>query len=250
MKNVSIFCWNIANPSVERAARQAEWLRKRPEDTLVLTEAKHSEGCLFLERYFRAYGYNVIFKRPDEKEFGVIIISKCVVSSSDFSRGINYLQSRTASVKLSIGGNELELIGVYVPSRDKSYEKTERKKKFLKNLNNALSLNPINPKRIFCGDFNVLEPNHVPRYPFFEEWEYDFYRNLQNCNLRDAFRFLNPKIQEYSWVGHTGDGYRYDHCFVSSDLLPNVKQCYYFHEPRQYEKKLSDHSALIIELDL
>lgn len=250
MKNLSIFIWNIANPSVERAARQAEWLRKRPEDTLVLTEAKHSEGCLFLERYFLAYGYNVVFKRPNEKEFGVIIASRRIMSSSNFLHRINYLQSRVASIKLNINGSDLELIGVYVPSRDKSYEKTERKKKFLENINNALDLNPISSERIFCGDFNVLEPNHIPRYPFFEEWEYSFYRNLENYNLQDAFRFLNPDIQEYSWVGRTGDGYRYDHCFVSSDLLAQVKQCYYFHEPRQYEKKLSDHSALIIELNL
>ncbi len=53
--NFSLFCWNVANPSAERAGKQAEWLRKRPEDILVLTEAKRSEGCIFLERYFRAY---------------------------------------------------------------------------------------------------------------------------------------------------------------------------------------------------
>jgi len=248
MTNLSIFCWNIANPSAERAARQAEWLRKRSEDVLVLTEAKRSEGCLFLERYFQAYGYNVIFKKPDEKEFGVIIVSKRLLSPSDFSHRVDYLQSRVIAARLNVSGAELEIIGVYVPSRDKSYQKTERKKRFLKSLTTALELSPINSKRIFCGDFNVLEPNHVPHYPFFEEWEYNFYKNLENYNLHDAFRFINPQIQEYSWVGHTGDGYRYDHCFVSDNLLHHVKQCYYFHEPRQHEKKLSDHSALIIEL--
>jgi len=56
MNNFSLFCWNISNPSLERAGQQAQWLRKRPEDIFVLTETKKSEGCLFLERYFQAFG--------------------------------------------------------------------------------------------------------------------------------------------------------------------------------------------------
>ncbi len=250
--NFSIFCWNIANPSVERATRQAEWLRKRREDILVLTEAKQSKGCLFLERYFQSYGYDVVFKIPEGKEYGVIIVSKQMLTPSSFSHRIDYLQSRVVATKVNANGIELEIIGVYVPSRDKSYEKTERKKIFLKNLDKVLGLNliNINSKRILCGDLNVLEQNHIPRYSFFEKWEYSFYQNLESYNLRDAFRLLNPNVQEYSWVGRTGNGYRYDHCFISNDLLPNLKTCYYFHEPRQYKNRLSDHSALITEFKM
>ena len=72
--NFSLFIWNIANPSLERAGKQALWLRKRKEDIFVLTEAKGSEGCKFLERYFQAYGYSVLFSRPQEKEFGIFVI--------------------------------------------------------------------------------------------------------------------------------------------------------------------------------
>jgi exodeoxyribonuclease-3 len=246
----SLSCWNIANPSAERAGKQAEWLRKRSEDIFVLTEAKRSEGCIFLERYFQAYGYNVVFPKPEGKEFGVIIVSKHQLTPSNFSTFVNYLQARVASVKLNLPSGELEIIGVYVPSRDSSPEKTEKKKHFLKSLTNALETAPRFSKCIFCGDLNVLEPSHIPHYPIFEEWEYDFYRNLTKYQLKDAFRHLHPSIQEYSWVGRTGDGYRYDHCFVSENLLSSVKKCYYLHDPREKEIKLSDHSALITELDL
>lgn len=246
----SLFCWNIANPSAERAGKQAEWLRKRPEDILVLTEAKRSEGCIFLERYFQAYGYNVVFSKPEEKEFGVIIVSKHLLTPSSFSTCIDYLQARVASAKLTLPSGELEIIGVYVPSRDSSPEKTDKKKRFLKSLTNALETTPRFSRRIFCGDLNVLEPSHIPHYPIFEEWEYDFYFNLTKYQLRDTFRYLHPSAQEYSWVGRTGDGYRYDHCFVSEELLPLVRKCYYLRETRAKELKLSDHSALITELDL
>lgn len=249
-RRFSLFCWNIANPSIERAARQAEWLRKRPENIFVLTEAKKSEGCIFLERYFQAYGYNVIFPKPEEKEFGVIVVSKLPLTLSSFSESVNYLRSRVTSVIANLQGRKFEIIGLYVPSRDSSYEKTEKKKRFIQEIKRVLEANPRHPKRIFCGDFNVLEPDHNPRYPFFEEWEYDFYQSLSQYQLKDAFRQLNQGIQEYSWVGKTGDGYRYDHCFVSEQLLPLLGECYYFHELRQPQSKLSDHSALITVLRL
>jgi len=59
--------------------------------------------------------------------------------------------------------------------------------------------------------------------------------------------FLVQKLaQEYSWIGRTGDGYRYDHCFVSHGLLSLINECRYLHEPRNF--KLSDHSAMYIKI--
>ena len=247
LKKFSLFTWNIANPSAERAGKQASWLRERPEDILVLTETKNSEGCLFLERYFQAYGYNVISSRPKDKEFGVMIISKFPLSASNFTKHIDYLDSRIVAAKINHPIGELEVIGVYVPSRDSSYEKIEKKKHFLKTLLDALEMISQSSRRIFCGDLNILEPNHIPHYPFFEKWEYSFYQKLSKYQLKDAFRALNPRAREYSWVGRTDDGYRYDHCFISKNLLPLVEKCYYLHKPR--EIRLSDHSALIMELN-
>lgn len=244
----SIFCWNVANPSVQRAGKQAEWLRKRPEDILVLTETKRSEGCLLIERYFEAFGHKVIMMKPEGKEYGVMIISNHALETSSFCDSMKFLRSRVASVKLRFKGLEIEVIGTYVPSRDSSHEKTEKKKSFLDALASIFETNASSKKKVFCGDLNVLEPNHVPHYPFFEDWEYDFYQNFSKFNFVDAFRYLNPRVQEYSWIGRTGDGYRYDHCFVSADLLPFLKTCFYLHEPR--ERKLSDHSALITVLEI
>lgn len=247
--SLSIFCWNIANPSIERAGQQAAWLRKRPEDIFVLTETKKSEGCLFLERYFQAYRYNVIFPKPENNEFGVMIVSKYPLEQNDFSKKIDLIPSRVVSTILDFQKVKLEIIGVYVPSRNAEHDKIEKKKRFLKALEKVLA-SSINPDlRIFCGDLNVLEPDHIPHYPFFEEWEYEFYQKLKNFQLKDAFRSLYPNDREYSWVGRTGDGYRYDHCFIANQLLPLLSKCYYYHEPRQVNPRLSDHSAIITEFD-
>lgn len=244
--NFSIFCWNIANPSPERAGRQAIWLRRRPEDILVLSEVKASKGCVLIERYLESFGYNIIFTRPIEKEYAVMIISKHPIESSKFAKMVKFIPSRLASVKI----NKLEIVGAYIPSR--GFDEGSimvRKRNFMENLSNALVKSCPIKKQIFCGDLNILEPNHIPHYPHFKQWEYDFYNNFPTkYQLHDAFRFLHPEDQEHSWVGHSGDGYRFDHCFVSRDLLSSVQRCYYLHGPR--EDKLSDHSGLIIELNL
>lgn len=244
----SLFCWNVGNPSFERASEQALWLHKQGFDVLVLTECKRSRGCFFLERYFQAYGYHVVFPKPEGNEFGVFLASRYPLMPSVFSDRVDYLSSRVASAIVSYPTTKLEIIGIYVPSRNSSYEKKKKKRHFLNKLLDALEAVPIYLPRIFCGDLNIIEPNHTPRYPVFENWEYEFYEALSSFKLKDAFRHLNPSLQEYSWIGRTGDGYRYDHCFVSIDLLQAVHKCYYLHKPRNL--KLSDHSALVIEIDL
>lgn len=241
----SVFCWNIANPSEERAGKQASWLLRRPEDVLVLTEAKQSKGCTLIERYLIAMGYNIIFPKPIPREYGIIIIAKQPMITTGFADLVEYIPSRVASIKV----NELEVIGVYVPSRGFDEGSILAKKQhFVKDLSNALTKSSPAKNRIFCGDLNVIEPNHIPCYKHFKDWEYNFYQNLSKKHqLCDAFRRLHPEIQEHSWFGRSGDGYRYDHCFVSDDLVNAIEKCYYLHEPR--ETKLSDHSAMILELN-
>jgi exodeoxyribonuclease-3 len=95
----------------------------------------------------------------------------------------------------------------------------------------------------------VLGPGHQPHYPFFVPFEYDFYRALvTEHGMTDAFRHLHPHEREYSWVGRTGDGYRYDHAFCSRTLASQITACDYLHQPRL--EKLSDHSALSVRLSL
>ncbi|SRR6266568_1707682 len=245
----SVVTWNVRNPSIQRALRQGIWLCNQRADVFVLTECKRSKGCSFLARFFLPlYGYQVVFSEPERNEFGVIVASKNEISPTEFSEHINYLSARVMSVRLpkTLGG--LEIVGVYAPSR--GFDEKERllkKKRFIEELHKALKTGRTS-KRVFCGDFNVLEPNHFPHYEYFQEWEYDFYRNLSRFELTDAFRYLKPRVREHSWVGRSGNGYRYDHCFVSNDLLPMVRECYYIHQARHMG--LSDHSALALELSL
>ena len=63
----------------------------------------------------------------------------------------------------------------------------------------------------------------------------------------DVYRYCYPQKNEYSWVGRTGDGYRYDYCFVSESLSNRIIDCRFIHETRN--NKLTDHSALVVEIE-
>jgi exodeoxyribonuclease-3 len=64
----------------------------------------------------------------------------------------------------------------------------------------------------------------------------------------DAYRLQHPTGMEHSWVDYENRGYRFDHVFVSQSLAGLVRRCDYVHSPR--ESDLSDHSALVLELEL
>ena len=112
-KEFSVLCWNIGNPSKERAGRQAGWLLRRPQDVLVLTEAKASEGCFLIKKYLEAMGYCVVFSIPTVNEYGIMVIRKKLIDVTNFAGRIQYLPTRVVSVR----ANMLEIIGVYIPSR-------------------------------------------------------------------------------------------------------------------------------------
>lgn len=237
---------NIGNPSPERAERQMDWFEGRPEDVFVLTETRASRGCELMAQRFAAAGYSVTFQKPDPGECGVMIVARMATHSGAWTGGLDYLAARAASVRLE-GAGGIEVIGFYVPSRDASIEKTQRKQKFIEScLATFKAQDGRSDQLIVLGDLNILEPNHKPRYSFFLPWEYDFYTQLSRFRLEDAFRHLHREVNEYSWVGRTGDGYRYDHAFVSISLLNRIVECSYVHDTR--DAGLSDHSGLAVSL--
>ncbi|MGH3800755.1 MAG: endonuclease/exonuclease/phosphatase family protein [Pseudonocardiaceae bacterium] len=248
MPELTLLTLNIANPSLERARRQLAWLAHRPEDVFILTETKASEGCLALAEAFSTADYRVVCPEPVPGELGVMIVSKVEVERDPLTSTLPYLPSRAAGVIVSTTAGPLRVLGAYAPSRDSSPEKTDRKRRWLSDFTTSLTDAGRDPC-LLLGDLNVLEPDHDPHYSFFAAFEYDFYRHLSTrCGLIDAFRHMHPQRSEHSWVGRTGDGYRYDHAHCSADLVPLLRTCEYVHEPRQ--TRLSDHSALTVCLNL
>jgi exodeoxyribonuclease III len=246
MSGLSLMTFNIGSPSAERAHRQLAWLATRHEDVFVLTETRQSEGCRHLADAFRTAGYSVVYPKPGPTEYGVMIVSRLPVQLDPIAGNVTFLPERVTGVLVSTALGLVRVIGAYAPTRDATAERTERKRRWLSELSTALGaggLTESGAETVVMGDLNIIEPDHQPSYTTFRWFEYDFYRGLTDRHgMVDAFRQTEPDLVEHSWIGRTGDGYRYDHAHCTKKLAAEIEECEYVHEPRTI--RLSDHSAL------
>lgn len=245
---IRILTWNISNPSIGRARRQFEWLLKTEANVIILTEAKYSDGCLFLKNGLENVGFNVFFPEPSSNSYSVLIAEKGF-SGERQPLDVTFLPERIAAVRLRSFLKDLVVVGMYVPSRGPAERRNVDKRRFqdqVIDLLASLGNNDFKKRMVAGGDLNVIPPDHEPRYSFFGDWEYRFYNAFLKFGMIDAYKYLNKHGQEHSWVGRSGDGYRFDHLFVSIDLSPHLSECRFIHEPRV--EHLSDHSALYLLL--
>ena len=260
MSNLNVLTINIGNPSIERARNQVKWLEERSEDVFVLTETKDSEGCKYIANYFAkphtdlfsvdtGEKYYVYYPKSDTGDLGVMIISKIPIEKGYSIYDVSHkFYARFAACDIIFNQIKFSIIGLYVPSRDSSLEKVNRKKEFCADVANYIkNIQPTNC--IVCGDFNILDSNHIPRYSSFLDWEYRFYDFFIKMKYVDAFRHCYPQLNEYSWVGRTNDGYRYDYFFVSDSLVAKISDCHFLHETRT-TNKITDHSAVLLKLNV
>jgi exodeoxyribonuclease-3 len=245
---LSVLTVNIGAAVRERAEALLGWLGKRPEDVFVLTETSGGQGTAFLLERFRAAGFHVV-ERPTGLERGVALASRIPILGQfhDCLEEIT-LPGRVAAAIMDCEPSVI-VLGVYVPSRDASFQKTEKKRKFIGSLAEALArLRPdMLDTIILGGDYNVIPRNHVPLHPGFLPFEFGLLETLARLGLVDAHEQLFPGQQSYSWIGRTGAGYRYDYFHVGRRLASRINACAYLHETR--ELRLTDHAAVSLSLD-
>lgn len=72
------------------------------------------------------------------------------------------------------------------------------------------------------------------------------FQSLLRNGWTDSWRKRNPDTRDYTWISSRGNGYRYDYCLATDGAEALITDTEYLHLVR--EEKLSDHSAMIIEL--
>lgn len=244
-----LFTLNIAGPSVERAERLTKYLVGVDADVLVLTETRDNAGTELLIANLAEAGYDGAqrWRRPPPNERGVVVLSR-VRSSGFWPRASVELRHRLAYGSMRLGADcPMRVVAAYVPSRDASQPKIARKRTFLDQMLEVVELVAKNHHPVLLiGDLNIVSRAHEPRYAAFRSWEYAVFDRLAEIGLVDVFAELHPGVQAHSWVGRTGNGYRYDYVFASRLLIEGAGRCEYLHEPR--EQGLSDHAGLLIDV--
>ncbi len=245
---IRLLNWNIRNPALPRARQQADWLIQTDANVIILTEAKYSQGCRFLSDWLSSYGFTLFFPQPSTTDYCVIVAIKDLPYEKR-ELDVPFLSHRLVSLCCETAIGKVHIVGTYVPSRGPKERRNQDKRQFQTQAIQVLRNKPraIGGSRIIlAGDLNVIERNHIPHHAVFGEWEYEFYETFTQNGWMDAYRYLHPDSLEYSWFGRKGEGYRFDHIFISDGLAPYVTACQYTHEVRM--AGLSDHSAMFLTL--
>jgi exodeoxyribonuclease III len=103
-------------------------------------------------------------------------------------------------------------------------------------------------RRAAQGDYNVIARTQVPLHPGFLPFEFGLLETLERHGFVDTHQHCAPGEQAYSWIGRTGDGYRYDYFHAGHMLATQIKACAYLHETR--EQRLTDHAAVTLGLEV
>ncbi len=220
LTELRVLTWNIANPSFKRADDQFQYIVETKANVIILTEAKNSSGCSHLFNSLENGGFTVYFSKPLENNYAVIIAERGFDSYSK-SLDASFLPERCGLIMLKTFLGDIGVLGMYVPSRGPAERRNVDKRQFqnqMIKLIKKIHSEKIAANLISGGDLNVIEPDHSPRYDFFGDWEYDFYNTFLEVGMVDAYKFLYPNSQEYSWFGRFNDGYRFDHLFISKNL--------------------------------
>ena len=104
--------------------------------------------------------------------------------------------------------------------------------------------------RVIIGDTNTgitgLDEETIDSACYHEKMT----KPLRNLGWREMFRYFHPNVDAPTWYSSSGNGRRLDQAFVNAELQPHVTGCRYDWGRAWRDQKLSDHAALIIDLDL
>lgn len=246
-----VLVFNAQHSAPGRAYRQVEWIAtQEAADLVVVTEVGAGPGGAALTAALAEHGYgSVVAPEPAAADYRTVLASRGP-ALEPVPSGVDYLPHRAPAATVRVGGQPVLLLGLYVPSRGPKERRNEAKRAFQTAVSEALPglVAAFEGPVIAVGDLNVVEPDHRPHHAVYGEWEYDFYRSFAGAGLVDAFRVLHPMQAGHSWFGRSGQGYRFDHAFVTARHGAQVRGCSYDHRP--VEAGLSDHAALALVLDV
>lgn len=254
----SLLTLNVSNPPRARAEALLHWLWPRDEDVWVLTEVGTGPGSGLLQSVCRAAGFDVHV--TDRSELGVLTVARVGSLRAAPLAPPSVLPGRVDSLVWQpdssdahsdrSDASDLRLLATYGaasdPVRYSSTAQRERKRQWLTAYAEVLKeWTSQGARGIILGDLNLVDPVHEAPLKYVLAEETAAYRAMSDEHgLIDAFRQHHPDDDVVSWMDHSGVGCRYDHAFVTTDLV--VESCELVHEPRV--DQLTDHSALTVTL--
>lgn len=244
--DLRILFLNVQSPPLHRAILLAERFRSLGLDVLVLSELSSAEGSSKLVAYLESQRYTVYWIRPARYDYAVAIAIKGRAHKA-VKWPVSDDASRYQVLRIKINSIEIALIGTYFPSLNRS--NLERRVRQIPIIEKFLSLAGAQKDRcvLFGGDINAIPSWHKPTIPSYTSEGFLLHKAVMKAGLVDLAEIHLPD-NAYSWFDRYGAGQLLDSAFVSSK---------YRHAVAEYSlcdlfriDKLSDHSGLLVGLDL
>jgi len=228
---LKILSWNIQQGGGTRHLKIIDAIKNIDPHIVVLSEFRNnSRGLAIRNALERAQFKFQIWPETISQKNCVLLASSLLFKGSVFPKcDPNYAHS---IVKAEF--EAIEVYGCYLP-----HKKKHQLIPFLQD-----QIEKSGKPSIIVGDLNIGVNGIDQKGNSF--WYQDELEALFESGVVDAFRVINGQVKEYSWYSHQGNGYRYDHSYVSTELKNVVTKCYYLHSYR--EQKCADHSPMVLEL--
>ncbi len=236
---LSLASLNLQGASPSRTFPLIKWCSRVGADAYAFTEVLSSNvGTLVSE--LRALDYECF--APASMESG----ARCAVvaASSRVKPQLRAVAQDGRWVQIAFRPAETQaewhLTSVYAPTNAMTIESSARRRNWQKEFLRTISSFPV--PGLLLGDFNVLEPGHVPRSDLYSDHDYEFYSSIVALGYLDLYRSTHPKGLDTSWYSARCGAQRLDHAF-GKGLTIGLKAAY-DHSTRP---SITDHSSIIIQ---
>jgi exodeoxyribonuclease-3 len=231
------------------------WLKAADPDVICLQEIKAMEEQLDLDVFEEAgYKYNYWFSAQKKGYSGVAILSKTEPDHVEFGTGIESMDFEGRNLRADFNG--VSVMSLYLPSGT-NIARLEHKLEYMDMFQDYINnLKKEIPNLVICGDYNICHEEidiHNPKMkgvsgflPIEREWIGSFIDN----GFTDAFRFIHPEKQAYSWWSYRANsrannkGWRLDYTMVSNPIKEKIKRSVILQEAVH-----SDHCPVLVEIE-
>ena len=231
-----------------------DWLVAADPDVICLQEIKAMEEQLDLSLFTEAgYIYNYWFSAQKKGYSGVALLCKIKPNHVEYGTGIESMDFEGRNIRADFDG--LSVMSLYLPSGTND-ARLDHKLEYMDMFQNYITkLRKDLPNIVICGDYNICHEEidiHNPKMkgvsgflPVERKWIGSFI----NSGFIDAFRFLHPEKQAYSWWSYRANsrannkGWRLDYTMVSNPLKEKIKRSVILQEAVH-----SDHCPVLVEI--
>lgn len=244
---VRIVFWNIWHGGGSRAGKIIEQIREWNPDIIALAEFRGTAPSKSIARALTHAGYKHQMSTvdSDEPKWNALYLASRYQLAEVHVQGA--LPASLYWLIASVQTDPAIHIGVMHVPLDKYLPGfwLELRKSLLR-MANDWRLGP----GLFVGDMNSAITGLDEETEYSQGYKAAFMYPLEQLGWRDPFRALHPTVDAPTWISHIGRGFRLDQAFVNRALQPCVESCTYDWGSVGEKGKVSDHAALILDLDL